>query len=54
MSARELREEIDLVMGQIRQETENRRESGKNYFFDGLDEETARYMEDVRLGRKEE
>ena len=54
MSARELREEIDLVMGQIRQEAENRRESGKNYFFDGLDEETARYMEDVRLGRKEE
>ena len=54
MSARELREEIDLVMGQIRQETERRRESGKNYFFDGLDEETARYMEDVRLGRKEE
>ena len=30
MSARELREEIDLVMGQIRQETENRRESRKD------------------------
>lgn len=54
MSARELREEIDLAVGQIRQETEKRRESGKNYFFDGLDEETASYMENVRLGRKEE
>lgn len=53
MSARELREEIDLAEGQIRQETENRRESGKNYFFDGLDAETARYMENVRLGRNE-
>ena len=52
MSARELREEIDLVM--VLAGDGESPESGKNYFFDGLDEETARYMEDVRLGRKEE
>lgn len=52
ISSREFREEVETVRRQIREEYESRRESGKNYLFDHMDEELARRMEDVRLGRK--
>lgn len=54
MSARELREEIDLVSDQIRQEVVTRRKSGKTYLFDGVDERAAQYIENVRLGKSTE
>ena len=53
MSARELREDMELVAGQIREETEKKQMSDKNYLFDGLDREAAEYIESVRLGKKE-
>lgn len=53
MSARELREEMELVAGQIREETGKRQMSDKNYLFDGLDQDAAEYIEAVRLGKKE-
>ncbi len=52
ISSREFREEVKIVRRLIREEYESRRESGKNYLFDHMDEELARKMEDVRLGRK--
>lgn len=53
ISSREFRDEVELVRRQIREEYENRRESGKNYLFDHMDEKLAEEMEDVRLGRKD-
>lgn len=53
LSARELKEEIELVQEQIRQETRERRSRGRNYLFDALSQEMADYMEEVRLGKKE-
>ena len=53
MSARELREEMELVEGQIRETTELKKESGKTYLFDSLDEKSAEYLEAVRLGKKD-
>ncbi len=52
LSARELREEIILIEEEIRRESEQRRQKGKQYLFDHLDEDLADYMEDVRLGKK--
>ncbi len=52
ISSREFREEVKIVRRLIREEYESRRESGKNYLFDHMDEELAREMEEVRLGRK--
>ncbi len=54
MSARELREEIDQVSGQIQQEVLDRRISGKTYLFDGVNKEAAQYIENVRLGKNGE
>lgn len=53
ISSREFREEIEAVRQQIREEYRARRQaqSGRNYLFQDLDEETADYMEDIRLGR---
>ena len=53
ISAREFREEVEIVRRQIQEEVEGRRESGKNYLFDHMDQKLADEMEDVRLGRKE-
>ncbi len=56
ISSGEFREEVEAVRQQIREEYQARRQahSGRNYLFQALDEETANYMEDIRLGRKEE
>lgn len=53
MSARELREDMELVAGQICEKTGKRQMSDKNYLFDGLDQDAAEYIEAVRLGKKE-
>ena len=53
ISAREFREEVEIVGRQIREEWDARKESGRNYLFDHMDEELADHMEEVRLGRKE-
>lgn len=52
MSARDLEQEIELVNQQIRKDYLQKQQTGKNYLFDQLDEETAQYMEDIRLGKK--
>ena len=42
-----------LIAGkEIREECEKLPSGGKNLLFAGLDDETAEYMEDVRLGRR--
>ncbi len=53
ISSREFKEEVELVRRQIREEYESRREPGKNYLFDHMDEKMAEEMEEVRLGRKD-
>ena len=53
ISSREFLEEVEIVRKQIREEAESRRESGKNYLFDHMDEKMAEEMEEVRLGRKD-
>lgn len=52
MSARELREDMEQVESQIREETETGRQGSKNYLFDSLKEEAAEYIEAVRLGKR--
>jgi len=52
ISSREFLEEVRIVNSQIREESEARRETGKNYLFDHMDEGLANHMEEVRLGRK--
>lgn len=53
ISAREFYEEVRIVKDQIREEYENRKEKGKNYLFDSIEEGLALEMEQVRLGKKE-
>lgn len=52
LSAKELREEVELVNRELRKEYLNRPGHDRNYLFDWLDEGTARKMEEVRLGKK--
>ena len=51
LSARELKEEVERVQQEIRREHLKDRRQGGNYLFNHLDEETADYMEEIRLGR---
>ncbi|MGN0335845.1 MAG: NYN domain-containing protein [Lachnospiraceae bacterium] len=54
LSARELREEIELVRAELRREYLEKHPGGeKNYLFDHMEEELAFYMEQVRLGKLE-
>ena len=53
ISAREFREEVEIVRRQIQEEWESRRESGRNYLFDHMDDAMREEMNEVRLGRKE-
>lgn len=52
VSSREFQEEVEIVNRQIMEEAGNRRESGKNYLFDHMDEKLSNHMEEVRLGKK--
>lgn len=55
LSASELREELEIVNKEIREEHLSKTESGnRNYLFNYLDEETAEHMEEVRLGKSKE
>ena len=53
ISAREFREEVEIVRRQIQEEWEHHRESGKNYLFDHMGDAMREEMNEVRLGRKE-
>lgn len=52
LSAKELKEEVDLVRKELREEHMGKAESTKNYLFHYLDAETAEQMEEVRIGKK--
>ncbi len=52
MSAPELWKEIELTRQEIRKEHLKHSPGAKNYLFDHLDEELAKQMEDIRLGRR--
>lgn len=53
MSARELKAEIEAARKELREQyLEKHVPGGKNYLFQNLDGETARLMEDVRLGKR--
>ena len=52
ISARGLKEEIEETRKQLRQEWHQRRQSSHTYLFDHADEETAKLMEEIRLGKK--
>ena len=53
LSARELKEEVERTRQEILETWEARRQSGKNYLFNHMDEEMAAMMEEVRLGKRE-
>ena len=53
ISAREFREEVEMVRREIHREWEARRDGRKTYLFDDMDEDLAEHMEEVRLGKKE-
>ena len=53
MSAAGLREEVELALKEVRQEHLSRTGRLGNYLFDYLDDDEAKRLEQVRLGRKE-
>ena len=53
ISAREFREEVEIVNRQIQEESEKRRENTRNYLFDHMDQNLAEHMKEVRLGNKQ-
>lgn len=53
LSAKEFREEIELMNQELRREYLNKPGHDKNYLFEWLDAETAEQMEEVRLGKSE-
>lgn len=54
ISAAGLKEEVQLALHELRGEHLSCSESLKNYLFDYLEEETARKMEQVRLGKRKD
>ena len=52
MSARELREEVDRINREIREDYVEQFPGSRNYLFDCLPEELAEWMREVRLGKK--
>ena len=53
ISSREFLEEVNIVRRQIEEEINDRKETAKNYLFQHMDEDMAKEMEEVRLGKKE-
>lgn len=53
ISARDFKEEVDIVTEAIRKLNAEGKKTGKNYLFDYMDQELAEEMEQVRLGEKE-
>lgn len=52
ISAKGLKEEIEVTADAFRKEWKERRRDSKNYLFDHVSKEMAGYMEQVRLGNK--
>ena len=52
ISAKGLKEEIEETRKQLQQEWHQHRQSSHTYLFDHADAQTARLMEEVRLGKK--
>lgn len=52
LSAKGLREEIELANREIRGDYLNQPTGGKNYLFGNLTEELSEFMENIRLGKK--
>ena len=52
MSAAGLREEVEMALGEMREEYPSEKGGARNYLFDYLKEEDARELEKMRLGRK--
>ena len=52
MSAAGLKDEVELALKEIRSEHLDREGHLRNYLFDYLEKDTARTMEQVRLGLK--
>ena len=52
MSAPGLKEEVELALRELRGEHLGRQVNLKNYLLDYLDEETAKQMEEIRLGKE--
>ena len=52
MSASGLKEEVELALKELRGEHLGRQVNLKNYLLDYLDEETAKQMEEIRLGKE--
>lgn len=52
LSARDLKEDIEWVSKQVKEEKEKLKKPEKNYLFQGVDENLSAYLEEVRLGRK--
>jgi len=52
MSAPGLKEEVELALKELRGEHLGRQINLKNYLLDYLDEETAKQMEEIRLGKE--
>ena len=53
ISSREFLEEVNIVRRQIETDIADRKETAKNYLFQHMDEDMAKEMEEVRLGKKE-
>ena len=51
-SAPGLKEEVELALKELRGEHLGRQVNLKNYLLDYLDEETAKQMEEIRLGKE--
>lgn len=54
LSSRELRTEVEMANAQIRQEIAEKRQKNGNYLFNYLDDDLSEYMEEIRLGKKED
>ena len=52
MSARELKEQIEIVSQEIREEHIEKTKKMNQYLFDGLSDEMAEWMDDIRMGRR--
>ena len=53
MSAKELKEEMQIVNMEMRENHMVQTKKTNSYLFEGLSEELADFMDDVRLGRRE-
>lgn len=50
MSASDLKEDMERVRREVKEEQERLKKPGKNYLFQGVDEELRAYLDQVRLG----